>query len=99
MRRYVQRNARAGHALERDQVFAATRTAIAVLIVFGAMSSPARSDWTLGAETHLRHDNNVGNAGDSADRVEDSIIGARLSVFRLVPIGESYALSMSGSRR
>jgi hypothetical protein len=69
---------------------------MAVLILLGAMPYPARSDWTLGAEAHLRHDNNVGNAGDSADRVEDSIIGARLSMFRLVPIGESYAVSVGG---
>jgi hypothetical protein len=36
----------------------------------------ARSDWTLGTDAQLRHDNNVGNAGDYANIVGDTIVDA-----------------------
>jgi hypothetical protein len=92
----VQRDALAGHALERGQVSAATLSAIAGLIVLGATPPAAGSDWTLGAQAGLRHDNNVGNAQSSYDIVEDSIIGARLSIFQLFPLGESYSVTLAG---
>jgi hypothetical protein len=92
----VQRDALAGHALERGQVSAATLSAIAGLIVLGATPHAAGSDWTLGAQAGLRHDNNVGNAQSSYDIVEDSIIGARLSMFQLFPLGESYSVTLAG---
>jgi hypothetical protein len=92
----VQRDALAGHALERGQVSAATLSAIAGLIVLGATPHAAGSDWTLGAQAGLRHDNNVGNAQSSYDIVEDSIIGARLSIFQLFPLGESYSVTLAG---
>jgi hypothetical protein len=66
------------------------------LVLLSAIPYAAHSDWTLGAEAHLRHDSNVGNTDNSADIVEDAIVGARLSVFRLFPIGASYALSVGG---
>jgi hypothetical protein len=92
----VQRDALAGHALGRGQVSAATLSAFAALIVLGATPHAARSDWTLGAEAGLRHDNNVGNAQSSSDIVEDSIIGARLSIFQPFPLGESYSVTLAG---
>src|SRR5258707_7304011 len=96
VRRHMQRDALAGHALERGQQSAATFGAFAALIVLGAMPYAARSDWTLGAAAALRHDNNVGNAESSSDIVGDSMIGARLSIFQLFPLGESYSVTVGG---
>lgn len=61
-----------------------------------AIPYSARSDWTLGAEAGVRHDDNVGNAQLSSDRVADSAINARLSIFRLFPLGESYSATIGG---
>jgi hypothetical protein len=96
VRRHLQRNALAGHALERGQVSAATLGAFAALIVLGALPYVARSDWTLGAEAGFRHDNNVGNAESSSDIVADSIVDARLSIFRLFALDNRYSLTVSG---
>jgi hypothetical protein len=93
VRRDVQRDALAGHSLERGQVSAATLSAFAALIVLGATPRASGSDWTLGAEAGLRHDNNVGNARNASDIVGDSALDARLSVFRLFPLGESYSVT------
>jgi hypothetical protein len=92
----MQRNALAGHALERGQPSAATLGAFAALVVLGAMPYAARSDWTLGAAAALRHDNNVGNAESPSDIVGDSTIDARLSIFQLFPLGESYSVTVGG---
>jgi hypothetical protein len=70
--------------------------AIGVLALLGAMPYTARSDWTLGAEADVRHDNNVGNAQYDEDIIADTIIGARLSLFQLFPLGEGYSLSAGG---
>jgi hypothetical protein len=96
VRRHVPTDARAGQPLEHSRISAATVTAPAVLFLCAFMVYPAHADWTLGAEAKVRHDNNVGNAENSADIVEDSVIGARLSIFQLVPIAESYSLIVSG---
>jgi hypothetical protein len=82
--------------LGRGQPSAATLGAFASLIVLGALPYAARSDWTLGAAAGLRHDNNVGNAQSSPDIVGDSAIDARLSVFQLFPLGESYSVTVGG---
>jgi hypothetical protein len=82
--------------LERGQPPAATLGAFASLIVLGALPYAARSDWTLGAEAGVRHDNNVGNAQSSSDIVGDSTINARLSIFQLFPMGESYSVTVGG---
>jgi hypothetical protein len=60
------------------------------------MPYSARSDWTLGADASVRHDNNVGNAQLRSDIVPDSIIGARLSIFQLFPLGDSYSVTLGG---
>ena len=82
--------------MERGQPPAATLGAFASLIVLGALPYAARSDWTLGAEAGVRHDNNVGNAQSSSDIVGDSTINARLSIFQLFPMGESYSVTVGG---
>src|SRR6266851_8626693 len=96
VRRHVQRDALAGHALGRGRSSAATLGAIAALVVLGAMPYIARSDWTLGAAAALRHDNNVGNAESPPDIVRDSTIDVRLSIFQLFPLGESYSVTVGG---
>ena len=96
VRRHMERDALAGRALERGWVSAATLHAFAALIVLGAIPYAARSDWTLGAAADLRHDNNVGNAQSSSDIVADSAIGARLSIFQLFPLGDSYSVTVGG---
>jgi len=92
----VQRNALAGHAWERGQRSAATRGPLAALIVLSAIPYAARSDWTPGVEAGVRHDNNVGNAQSSRDIVADSIVSARLSIFQLFPLGDSYSVTVAG---
>ena len=82
--------------MERGQPSAATLGAFAALLVLGAVPCAAASDWTLGAAAALRHDDNVGNARSSSDIVGDSTIDARLSVFQLFPLGDSYSVTVGG---
>jgi hypothetical protein len=82
--------------VERGHKSAATLGASALLIVLVAIPFSARSDWTLGAEGSLRHDNNVGNAQSASDIVADSTIGARLSIFQLFPLDENYSVTVGG---
>ena len=93
----MQRDALAGQAWERGQVPAPALGAFAALALFGTLPYAAHGDWTLGGEAGFRHDNNVGNAQSSPDIVEDSVISARLPIFQLFPLGESY--SADDSRR
>src|SRR5258705_66561 len=96
VRRQVQRDALAGQAVERGQLSAASLGAFAALIVLGAVPYAARSDWSLGAEAALRHDNNVGNAQSASDIIGDSTLDARLSIFQLFPLGDGYSLTVGG---
>jgi hypothetical protein len=73
---------------------AAAASLSAVLLV--CLPDPARSDWTLGTDAQLRHDNNVGNAGNYDDIVGDTIVDGRLSMFQLFPLGANYSLSVGG---
>lgn len=82
--------------MQRDPLSAATRTAIVALALLGATPYTARSDWTLGTEAHVLHDNNVGNGESSPDILEDTIVGGRLSLFQLFALGEGYSLSVGG---
>jgi hypothetical protein len=79
--------------VQRGHVSAATLRTLSLFIALGALPYAARGDWTLGAEASLRHDNNVGNA-ESPNIVADSAIGARLSIFQLFPVGESYSVTV-----
>jgi hypothetical protein len=78
---------------QRGQPSVATWTAVVLLTVLGAAPDTARSDWTLGADARARHDNNVGNAEDPADIIEDSVIGGHLSMYQVMPLGEGYTVS------
>ena len=82
--------------MQRDPISAATRTAIVALALFSVAPYTARSDWTLGAEAHVLHDDNVGNGESSPDIVEDTIVGARLSLFQLFALGEGYNVAAGG---
>jgi hypothetical protein len=75
---------------------AVTLTAVLSAILLVCAPDLARSDWTLGTDTQLRHDNNVGNAGNYDDIVGDTIVDAKLSIFQLFTIGENYSLSVAG---
>src|ERR1700691_1875106 len=75
---------------------AAALTAVLSAMLLVCLPDLARSDWTLGTAAQLRHDNNVGNAGNYDDIVGDTIVDARLSMFQLFPIGENYSLSVGG---
>ena len=86
------RKARAREVLARH----ANHVARAFLFLLAALPQAARGDWLLGADASLRHDDNVGNAQYRADIVEDSVIGARLSVYQALPLGESYSLTVGG---
>jgi hypothetical protein len=96
VRPYVQRDALAGHALERSQVPAASLSASAVLILLGSLPYAAHGDWTVGAQAGVRHDNNVGNAQSPGDFAADTIISARLSAFELLPLGDGYSMTLGG---
>jgi hypothetical protein len=82
--------------LDRGHASAATLGAFAALIVLGAIPYAARSDWIFGADASLRHDNNVGNAEYQDDIVGDTILGARLSMFRLFPLDGNYSVTVGG---
>jgi hypothetical protein len=64
------------------------------LILLAALPYAARSDWTLGADTSLRHDDNVGNSAGSYGIVGDDALDARLSLFQLFPLGENYSVTV-----
>jgi hypothetical protein len=66
----------------------------AILLMFSPDS--ARSDWTPGADAQVRHDSNVGNAGNYDDIVGDTIVDATLSMSQSFPLGENYSLSVGG---
>jgi hypothetical protein len=68
----------------------------ALLLLASAPAHAGGNDWTVGGEASLRHDSNVGNAQAYSDVVDDTIVGARLAVFQLYPLGGSYSLTVGG---
>jgi hypothetical protein len=88
------KDAFAGHAPERSHGCAAGVSAFAAFILLGATPYAAHSDWTLGAEAGVRHDDNVGNAQNRSDIVADSTVDARLSMFQLYPLDDSYSVTV-----
>ncbi|MGH6683402.1 MAG: hypothetical protein ACRECA_05670, partial [Pseudolabrys sp.] len=88
------KDALAGHAPERSHGRAASISALAALIMLGATPYAAHGDWTLGAEAGVRHDDNVGNAQNRSDIIEDSTVDARLSMFQLYPLDNSYSVTV-----
>jgi hypothetical protein len=91
----VQRDA-LGQALANGHAFASAAASFAAFILLVAAPYAARSDWAVGADARVRHDNNVGNAQLSSDIVADSIVDARLSAYRLFPFGDGYGLTVGG---
>lgn len=96
VRRHVQRDALAGQAVECGHASAATFSAFAAFAVLVATPYCARSDWSLGTDAAVRHDDNVGNAQFYSDKAADSTLDARLSMFRLFTLGESYSATIGG---
>jgi hypothetical protein len=88
--------AASGFSPRRSQPSAAVLTLVLPAVLLLCLPDPARSDWTLGTDAQLRHDNNVGNAGNYDDIVGDTIVDGRLSMFQLFPLGENYSLSVGG---
>ena len=74
-----------------------TFRAFAACMMLGAAPYAAHGDWIVGAEAGLRHDNNVGNAQYPSDIKADSAIRARLSMFQLFPVAESYSVTLGGA--
>jgi hypothetical protein len=67
--------------------------AIAALL---CASNHARGDVSIGATASLRHDDNVGNAQTSSDKVQDSTASAAVSFFQLLPLGTDYSFAAGG---
>jgi hypothetical protein len=89
VRRHMQRNV-------LGRASAATRVGFAAFIALGAIPPAAHGDWTLGAAVGVRHDDNVGNAQFSPDIVADTLVDARVSLFRLFPLDNGYSMTVGG---
>ena len=85
--------------MDRGHASAATLGAFAALIILGATPYAVRGDWIFGADLSGRHDSNVGNAEPRDDIVADTILAARLSMFQLFPLDDSYSLTVGGDLR
>ena len=94
VRPIVNKDVLAGHAVERGHVRGAVFGTLAALIALGAMPYPAHGDWTLGAGAGVQYDDNVGNAQSRSDIVADSLLDARLSIFQLYPLDDSYSVTV-----
>ena len=95
VRRHAQRDA-LGQAVECGHASAATFSAFVAFTVLVATPYCARSDWNLGTDAAVRHDDNVGNAQFYSDKAADSTLDARLSIFRLFSLGDSYSATIGG---
>jgi hypothetical protein len=69
------------------------RASLSAFLVFCAATHTARSDWVLAASGALDHDNNVGNAPDSASVVADSHAQATVSLLQQVAFGSGFSVS------
>lgn len=72
--------------------------ALALGALMGACTLPAvaRADWAVSAGAQARYDDNVSNAQNYADKLSDEIVGATLSAYRVLPLGDSYLLTAGG---
>jgi hypothetical protein len=73
------------------------RGVFATLMLLAAAAPAARADWTVATSASFRHDANVGNAEESADKVRDYIAAADLSLFELIPLSGSVTLELGGT--
>ncbi len=69
------------------------RASLWALLVFCAATHTARSDWILAASGVLNHDNNVGNAQNTASKFADSRAQAMASLLQQIPLGGGFSLS------
>jgi hypothetical protein len=71
----------------------ALRASLPAFTIFCALSHTARSDWTLATSAALRHDDNVGNARDSASQIADSSAAANVSLLQLLAVGTGFSVA------
>src|ERR1700690_1535923 len=69
------------------------RASLSALLVFCAAIHTAHSDWILTASGELNHDDNVGNAQNTANMVADSHAQAMASLLQQIPLGAGFGLS------
>jgi len=69
------------------------RAPLLALLVFCAASHTAHSDWILSASGVLNHDNNVGNAENTASTVADSRAQATASLLQQIPLSAGFSLT------
>jgi hypothetical protein len=96
VRPHLQCDTFAEQALKRGHNDAAALSALLSLLLLAALPNAARGDWTLGAEANLKHDSNVGNAQSSDDKIGDSSLAARLTLFRLFPLDDGLSITVGG---
>ncbi|HEY2463371.1 MAG TPA: hypothetical protein VGI32_04885 [Steroidobacteraceae bacterium] len=72
------------------------RVPLAAFLVFCAATHTARSDWIMAGSAALNHDNNVGNAENTASVVADSRAEATVSLFQQMPFGPGFSLAAGG---
>jgi hypothetical protein len=72
------------------------RASLSALLLFCAPVHTARSDWILSASGTLNHNNNVGNAENSASVVADSRADANVSLLLQMLVGDGFSLSTGG---
>jgi hypothetical protein len=73
-----------------------TRALLPAFLVLCAASHSARSDWVVASAASLSHDDNVGDARNHSDRVSDFSTSGTLSLFQLIPIGDTFSLAAGG---
>jgi hypothetical protein len=71
--------------------------ALAACAYFIAAPDAAHADWIVASDAVARHNDNVGNVNNAFDRVADSSVTAKLSVYQLLPIGADYSLGLGAS--
>ena len=82
--------------MENGHASAPAVASFAAFMLLAAAPYAARSDWAVGTDAGVRHDSNVGNAQLSSDIVADSVVDARLSAYRLFPLGDGLGLTLGG---
>jgi hypothetical protein len=75
----------------------AIRASLPVLLALCAVAHTAHGDWTVATSAAVSHDDNVGNARNSASIVQDSSAGATVSLLQLIQLGENYSIAAGGN--
>jgi hypothetical protein len=96
VRRHAQSLSVAGEPLPHRHFGTVSISAVVLFMSSIATPCSARSDWNIGTEASVRHDDNVGNAENADDIVADTIVAARLSLFQSFAVAESYSFTVAG---